>query len=424
MIAKIDRDKIKFIIFFFIILLSFYRSPFIFLNGRFFAEEGSVFFVHANEVSLFKNIFFIELSAGYLNLIANILVGISAKFPIIYSPFVTVYLSFLFVLLPPYLILFRNSELFKNNFNKFIGALIFFISTPLVPEIWLNTINLQVYLCLSSILIIFMHKPKFYQKIFNSIILILGGFSGVYTCALLPLFFLKFLKKRNNYNLFNSLILFSTSLIQIFLIINSKLNSYLTPTVLRLDTSYESISLFIYNIIIRPIIGRESTIFFFDLISKFFDPVILFLITFSLLIVYLIIYRISFFNFLKKNDKFLILLTIFILINLIIIVGSVGSYYGGRYSAIPGVTLLLIIFNLINNTFRKKKFLLSTVLVIALINGINEFRPQDNKSSYGLKLLDCINCPIWKNEIEKWREDKNYNIGLWPYPSKKMKLNR
>lgn len=424
MITKINRENFKYVIFFLIILFSFYRSPFIFLNSRFFAEEGYVFFLHAKDVSFIKNIFFVELEAGYLNLVANILMGISVKFPLDYAPFITVYGSFLFILLPVYLILFRNSELFENNYKKFIGILIFFVSTPLVPEIWLNSINLQVYLCLSSILIIFMNNLKLYQKVFNNLILLISSFSGIYTCALLPFFFLKFLKKKNSYNLINLSILFLANLIQIFLIFNSKINSHLTPTVLKLDISYESMSLFIYNIIIRPFTGRESAIFFFDLFSKFFNPIILVLIFFVLLIIYISIYRISIFNFLKKNNILLILFTMFILINLIIIVGSVGSYYGGRYAAIPGVILLLIIFNLVNNTSGKKKILLSTVLLISLINGVNEFRPYDDKSSYGLKLLDCINCPIWKNEIEKWRENSDYKIGLWPYPDKVMKLNK
>lgn len=423
MITKINFDSLKYFLLFLIILVSFYRSPYIFLNGRFFAEEGYVFFLHAKDVNFFKNIFFVELEAGYLNLIANILIGISVKFPINYSPFVTVYISFIFILLPLYLILFRDSELFKNDLNKFIGVLIFFISTPLAPEIWLNSINLQIYLCLSSILIIFMYNLKFYQKIFNNIILFISSLSGIYTCALIPFFFIRFLKKKENYDLINLLILFVGNLIQIFLIFYSKINLHLTPTVLKLDTSYESITLFVYNIIIRPFTGKESAQFFFNLISKYLNPIVLVFIFFAFLIIFLFICRMSIFKFLKKNDNFLILFSIFILINFIIIVGSVGSYYGGRYAAIPGVTLLLIVFNLISNTSGKINFILSSALVIALLNGINEFRPYDKKSSYGLKLLDCINCPIWRDEIEKWKEDNNYEIGLWPYPDKVMKLN-
>ena len=39
-----------------------------------------------------------------------------------------------------------------------------------------------------------------------------------------------------------------------------------------------------------------------------------------------------------------------------------------------------------------------------------------------LKYLDCISCPVWKEEIRKWQSDKSYIIGVWPYPKKKLIL--
>ena len=201
-----------------IILVSFYRSPYIFFNGRFFAEEGYVHFQNAFQNGFFKNLYFIELEAGYINLIANILSSIAVKFPLKYAPYATVYGSFIFILLPVYLVLFRDSKLFDKKIKKILGSLIFFISTPLVPEIWLNSINLQIYLCLSSIIIIFMIESNIYQKVLNNIIIFVGSFSGIYTCSLLPIFFLKFLKEKNNYNLTNLIILIIANITQLVLL--------------------------------------------------------------------------------------------------------------------------------------------------------------------------------------------------------------
>ena len=214
-------NKKFFFSFFFnlIILISFYRSPYIFINGRFFAEDGYVYFQNAFQNGFFKNLFFVELEAGYVNLITNILSSLAIKFPLLYAPFVTVYGSFFFILLPVYLILFRSSELFDHNAKKILGSLVFFISTPLVPEIWLNTINLQIYLCLSSIIIIFMINLSNYQKIINNIIIFIGSFSGIYTCSLLPIFLIKFFKKKDKYKFNNLIILIVGNIIQIFLII-------------------------------------------------------------------------------------------------------------------------------------------------------------------------------------------------------------
>ncbi len=419
----ISDNKVKFLFLTIIILFSFYRSPYIFLNGRFFAEEGYVYLQNAFDLGFFKNIFFVELEAGYINLVANLLIGLAVKIPIENAPYVTVYGSFFFILTPIYLILFRHSVLFDNNLKKFTGVLIFFVSTPLVPEIWLNSINLQVYLCLSSIIVLFINETKLFQKLFNSFIIFLGSFSGIYTCALTPFFLIKFLKMKNNYNLANLIVLIIGSFVQIFLIINSKINFHLSSTVLKIDTTIESILLFFYNIIVRPITGREIGTFIFERINEKFSLILILSIFLFLLTLIFFSYRKKFLFFFRNDFILLTLSSIFIVISLIIIFGSIGSYYGGRYATIPGIIFILIIFHLAFKTVQIKRLLFSSILIISIISGINEFRPYDKESSYGLKLLECLNCPEWKNEISKWKKDNNYEIKIWPYPRKTMKLN-
>ena len=99
---------------------------------------------------------------------------------------------------------------------------------------------------------------------------------------------------------------------------------------------------------------------------------------------------------------------------------------GGRYSTIPGVTLILIIFyssfKIKSNFFSK---LFSLLIIISLFTGAYEFRPKykinlRNPDINYMKLLDCINCPEWKSEVKIWKNDKDYIIGLWPYPRKKL----
>ena len=57
------------------------------------------------------------------------------------------------------------------------------------------------------------------------------------------------------------------------------------------------------------------------------------------------------------------------------------------------------------------------------MTGIYEFRPptKNVKHQY-IKFLDCINCPFWKEEVQKWKKDQNYRLKLWPYPRKSLKL--
>ena len=145
----LNNSKTKYYFLFIILLISFYRSPYIFLNSRFGGEEGSKYFTYIWENGFFKGLFYLENLAGYFNLIANILVSISSLIKIEYSPFITVYGSFIFIILPIYLILFRESVFFNTNFKKYIGSLLVFIAPPLVPEVWVISISSQVYLCIS-----------------------------------------------------------------------------------------------------------------------------------------------------------------------------------------------------------------------------------------------------------------------------------
>ena len=115
---------------------------------------------------------------------------------------------------------------------------------------------------------------------------------------------------------------------------------------------------------------------------------------------------------------------IFLIVSALVLVGAAGYYVGGRYAAIPGATLLLIILHTMFKTkIRTIKIAFAVLISFSLISGMYEFRPptKNVKHQY-LKYLDCINCPEWKNEIKKWKKNNQYSIGIWPYPHKYMNL--
>ena len=41
------------------------------------------------------------------------------------------------------------------------------------------------------------------------------------------------------------------------------------------------------------------------------------------------------------------------------------------------------------------------------------------------QLLNCLdNCPIWKEEVDKWRLNNDYVLKIWDYPRKTMTLKK
>ena len=93
------NNKIKLPIFILIILISFYRSPYIFLNGRFIAEEANHHYLFALNNNFISNIFYYIEFAGYYNIVPNIFTWIATIVSIENAPYVTVYSSFIIILI-------------------------------------------------------------------------------------------------------------------------------------------------------------------------------------------------------------------------------------------------------------------------------------------------------------------------------------
>jgi len=408
------KFDVKIFLFLSIILFSFYRSPYIFFNGRFFAEEAK-HFAYSWKNGFLSGLFFVEESAGYFNLIANILSSLASIIQLEYAPFVTVYGSFFIILILPYLVFFRNSTLFANNYNKITGGVILFCSPPFVPEIWLNAINLQVYLCLISIVILFMHNLTKNQKIFNHLIIFTSGFSGIYTCSLLPLFVMNYYFKKNFYNLLNFLIILLSTIIQLSLIIYFKLKNTLSDSVFANNLDFSSLSLFLYNNIFKAFFGREFIHFIWENSNFFLNYIYAIFTIFIFLVLIILFYLKNIIKLALKDKIFLYLVYIFFTITFVILIGSLGNYFGGRYAVITGSTLILITIHL-HSIIKKKIFKIFTyfLIIFPLIAGIYEFKPpKQNTKYYYNKFLDCVNCPVWKNELIKWKNDNNYIIKIW-----------
>lgn len=423
------KNSAKHAFLFFVILISFYRSPYIFLNGRFIAEEADQHYLFALNNSFLTNLFYYVEFAGYYNLIPNITTWFATLVSIENAPYVTVYSSFLIILLLPYLVLFRESLLFKSEKQRIVASFILFLTPPFVVEIWLNTLNSQIYLCIISILILFMKNLNNFQKKINNFLILISGFSGIYSCSLLPLYIHKYFKNQNNYNLINLCFLIIANIIQLFLIFKSYITNKLHYSVLSDDYNFEILSNFIYNIFVKSFFGRDLTHLIWNKINVFGDNHNLYILFTLLIFICIVLINVKkIIIFFKKDLVSIYLISMFIIISFIILVGSINNQIGGRYAVLPSVVLILLVLHFYNEL--KNKILMNIFLILissSLITGIYEFRPNykinlKNPDLNYLKQLDCLSCPQWKSEVQNWRKNNEYIIGLWPYPRKQMKL--
>jgi len=421
MIYRIINNRKKEILFFVLLLIIFYRSPYILLHGRFMAEEGSTYFANAYKYGFYYSFFFVDYASGYLNLWANISGIIANIFTLKLAPLISNYLALVPKLLIFYFILYKDSYLIDKFQYKLLLCLLILLSPFNVPEIWLNSINSQIFFCILSFLVVFNKNEKKDINYLNLLIILLAGFTGVYTCVLLPIFFFKYLKFKTLQDKYNLIILIFCTISQFILVVFSKLSSALYEGKLHaVDISL--IYSYFYNVPVKAFLGRNLSQFIFYNLNNNVQLALFLICILSLLIAAYLIY------YFKKNKKvfnrnkfiFNSLLYSFFSISLLVLIGGVGEYVGGRYAVLPSfylITLALCLAIITNNL--NLKIFLHLILFISILSGAYEFKNNNKYKKY----LICMDCPNWSSEVEKFDKNNNYEMKIWPYPQKWLKLN-
>ena len=422
------KSKKKELFFIILLLIFFYRSPYIFLNGRFMAEEGEIFFANAYKYSFLYSFFFVDFYSGYLNLWANISGIISNFFDLEIAPLISNYLSLIPKLLIIYFVLYENLIALNNFWYKILFCLIVFICPQNVPEIWMNSINSQIFFCILSFVLLIINYQHDKIKLVNLGLLLISGLSGIYSCILTPVFFYKYYLFKKSQDFFNFLIILLCSITQVIIIFYSKFTGSLYAGKIHF-INLELINNFIYNVFLKSFFGGNLIKYFYFNLETYFYVIILgsFLL-FSFFIFFLLSFINDFKSFSAESKFFSIsLIYCFLSVSIIVMVGGVSNYVGGRYAALPSFYMLLLVLLSIsilrNNLMR---FCLIILLITSNVVGLSEFRPnvlQINKNHHSLKSLDCIGCPNWKEEVKKFRADNNYELKIWPYNNKSINLN-
>jgi hypothetical protein len=407
----------KIILLIFILSLIFYRSPYIFLNGRFVAEEGSFWFRNAYLFGPIKGITQVFLGSGYFNLWPNISSVVASLLPLELSPFATVYMSFFVQLSLVIYIIFSDSNFIKNGFDKFFICLLTLITPPMVAEVWLNTLTSQVYFSMLTILIFFQNysSSNFINKL-SPIILLISGLSSLIPCVLFPFFLYKWYIQKSFSDLLNFITLGLATLFQLSIFSFIKINSLeLGGSNLRYDITFDKIISYFYNVIAKTFFGRDLTqIFFYKFFHAFNLPILISLL--SILILFFLK-----FNFKKiKDDKILKYLILFFIIqSIFVIYAGKDNQVQGRFALIPGILLLFTVYRYFQISSGITKIFFSFLLFFSLSTGFYEYKINNKYKHF----LDCFNCPVWKDELSKWKLNNNYEIKIWNYPGKTMKLN-
>ena len=187
------------------------RAPRVLLEGRFWAEEGSVYFASAlagGPSALLRP------HQGYLNLATNLATGAAALpfVPLEAAPRVTVLAALLVQLLPAFLLLTRRAAWLPSPSARLAAAGLALLARP-SDEVWLNSANAHFFLAVAAAVLL-ATRPGTEGRWSEPALLAFAGLSGVTSALLAPLAWAAAARERTRRRLGAALLLTACALLQ------------------------------------------------------------------------------------------------------------------------------------------------------------------------------------------------------------------
>lgn len=191
------------------------KMPQIVIKGRFWAEEGAIFY-HNAWISTPLCALFISYG-GYLNLIANA-ATLAARWlmPLTLAPYFTICTALVIQLCPPLLLLTAHDAWLRPAPVRAAGLLLLLL-VPAADEIWLQTLHCQFELALCCGLILALNAEGGGRRWLKYGLLFLAPLCGLAPIALLPLYCVRAMVDRCRERLLQSAALAVGSAIQLIL---------------------------------------------------------------------------------------------------------------------------------------------------------------------------------------------------------------
>ncbi len=366
-----------------------FRSSEILLHGRFFAEEGSVFWSYALSQGGLNMLQYVPVIQGYLCFNCNLQIYLSTLVPISFSPLVTVWSSLFISFLPSFLFYKLADRDFENKYRTLVAVTILFLPSLNLLEVFANSINSQVYLSISCFIILIYGLESNKNLKLQFAILTISFLSSYYALILLPVFFLKYLITRNKKLLSVLFLGFIGSIIQINVIFYATNTNSIYEGKLQLKGGIDYL--------IEIIKLSFSINIFGEKYYRGFSNNILFILIIGL-VIYLITKN-------KKDNTFLLIIFSYFLQVFLVVFGQAGSNFSQRYSVVASTISFFLIIHIL------KKYKLSTrVILFFLFVGLLNFNSQG-----GRYFIECDeNCIVWDQQVQQVKEGSRQIYIHWP----------
>lgn len=390
-------------------VLAIARSPHIVRYGRFWAEEGTLHFARmVNEPGL-DGLVYVQTRTGYLNLFANGPTWLAEKVPLEQAPLVTVWLSLAVVLLLAWIALTWPSDLLPNAGSRLAAAVLLVVGTGAVAEAWLNTINAQTYLCLITLLILFVRVDELTRArlVVGLVALAVAGLSGLYSVALAPLFLAVALLDRRPRRWACAAVLTVAGAIQAAIFLNARSSGALATTKAVAPEAgqvFRGIGGWHLSALALPLswLGPKIT----DARKGHTTPALIIGGIAAVVVVFLVVllWRSS------ARRVAILLGAAFVVIEALVQLGAHNGETGGRYALVPISILILMVVHGAACSTPVLRALAAVLGTAVLVVGVVQFYVRDDTT------LRCHGCPDWSAEVAALERGETDRLAIWPYP--------
>jgi hypothetical protein len=385
------------------VALVWLRLPVPMHDGRFWAEEGTLYFAHAWTLPWAQAL--LISSNGYLSLAANV-GGLLARYavPLEDAPHVTAMFALGLQALPA-LLLATARDAWLRKPIVLMAAMLLLAMPPVCDEVWLNLANSQFHLALAAALCLVLAIPSGMYGIPRNVLLFLTPLSSPASIALAPLFVARAIWDRQKSRALQAGCIVSGAVLQLTLFYHplAERGHLLGPATLA--------SIFVVKHLAIPFLGEEEANFIAadvhgDIIAGHYPVLAIFaaFVAVSALVLAIAIRR-------RPEPVWLLLAG-----GAIACLSYEAALGGGpslitavgvnRYAFVPCMlTALALLSFAATAADRLSQIAWATVCWLLVISVQQTLLPQD---------AVFVNGPSWKTEIAKWRADSKHPIAIWP----------
>jgi hypothetical protein len=404
--APADRLREKFLWLLLFAVIIAIRMPGV-LRGRFWAEEGAVFFTRAWDLPWYQAL--VDPYGGYLSLVGNASAILASHVPLTKACYVSTAIALL-VQLCPIAIIFLSKDEWLQPRKVFLAAAFLIATIPMCEGVWLNTVGSQYHLNLCVGLILALSVRGGIVGYFHKGLLAIATLTGLGPACILPLYAIRAFLDRSKQRAVECTIIAAGLLTQFVFFWRPEARHVSGSAVVGIDPLL-LLNIFFVKHIVSPILGYKEA---FDVAGTWMNDYTHG--TFNLIpgaVITLLAFGIFAYMILQtRNSATRWLFCSGMGLALISNVATFGERYlslgvnvNTRYVFGPQILFELTLLSIFASTKGWKSLLSKWFLIWVAIIGAHEYFWVNPSFAEG---------PSWRSEVRKWQADPSYRIKIWP----------